>query len=200
MASPFDVPQSACSTLPLVSTSTTGEDEVSRDGTHHVLEIPIIPSLLPPAELKSNTLASRLLLKDFQAQSLRGFRHTVYNIFQEHRWPLWLVCATVALLSARQLLIERNLHYPLQLYINQLLAAATITICLFCWRRPAQAASEQQRRTSSTIMAHFLLAITQCFVALSMIFTMQAILHFTNLPVLVMMTVSFLPAWISPSS
>ena len=130
----------------------------------------------------------------FQISPLQNFRHKIGSALQDHRWPIWLICSAVSLLSTRHLLIEQYLHYPLQLYINQLIATAAISLCLHSWPRSRkdQGAGEQERWVKTSRRGRSLVISVQYFaMAQSLICTMQAVLHFTNLPALVMLTVSW---------
>lgn len=103
---------------------------------------------------------------------------------------LWLICATMSLLSARHLLVERNFHYPLQLYFIQL-AVASLFAIPSCWtrqaiRQPFRESLEAPRFLTLETGLHL---ISTCIVSLSTICVLQAILHFQNLPTLIMMTV-----------
>ena len=129
-------------------------------------------------------MASRLRAGAFQEPPLYSLRRTLRIVMQEHRWPIWLLCAAVSLLSSRNLLIERYLHHPKQLYINQLVAAAAIALCLHLWAPNNHPPSELERRTKPIRRARALALNIHFFaVAQSMLCTMQAILHFTNFPV-----------------
>ncbi len=137
-------------------------------------------------------MASSLRAGGIQELPMHNLRYTARTAMQEYRWPIWLFCSTISLLSSRNLLIERYQHYPKQLYINQLIAAVAIALCLHSWPRGNQPASEQQQRLPRQkrrgrpllLNAHYFI------VAQSMLCTMQAVLHFTNFPVFIMIAVS----------
>ncbi len=123
-------------------------------------------------------------------QTLCGSQSVVSSALRVHRPLVWVICATVSLLSARHLLVERNMHYPLQLYFNQLFLTA-----VFAWRpRQAWRRVQKLRRGESQLWRLMmrgiaLLTASVCFTSLSTICILQATLHFYNLPVLAMITV-----------
>lgn len=116
--------------------------------------------------------------------------HTVYDRFQDHRQLAWLLCATTSLLTTRQLLVEANLHYPLQLYSCQIAATAILAFIPLLWRRNDQEHSDQGQPRRQLIQATFLTAASQCLQAVAALCITQAVLHTSNLPLLCMMTVS----------
>lgn len=123
-------------------------------------------------------------------ESPRGFRTTIQNIVKENHRLVWLVCASISLLSTRNLLVENNVHYPLQLYTIAFVTATAYVLCLHRFTGVAQGTGEVEERRKTTVPGTLLVAVAQCLAASSMLCMMQAILHFTNLPVLVMLTVS----------
>ncbi|KAF1843628.1 uncharacterized protein K460DRAFT_316190 [Cucurbitaria berberidis CBS 394.84] len=133
-------------------------------------------------------MTSHSKLEKPNSVSPHDFRRSIRNTIQNPHRLLWLGCATVSLLSARHLLVEQNVHSPLQLYIYQLAAAATFIFCLHPWRRKVQETSEQEQWKKATVQGTLMVAGAHCLLAISMSCTMQAILHFRNFPVLIFMT------------
>jgi hypothetical protein len=115
----------------------------------------------------------------------RTMRERLHNYGQ----LAWLLCATTSLLSTRHLLIERNTHYPLQLYISQISATAIITSGLHPWRRKSRESSGQERQSNRSWRHTAIVVAVHCFEALSAYCTLQAILHTANLPLLCMLIV-----------
>jgi hypothetical protein len=103
---------------------------------------------------------------------------------------VWIVCAITSLLTTRNLLIEKNLHYPLQLYISQIAATAIIALCLYSWRRKIQGSDGQGRQKTRSILGTAMVVALHCLESLSMWCVMQAVMHTANLPLLPMMVVS----------
>jgi hypothetical protein len=113
------------------------------------------------------------------------------SAFPIHGRLAWLVCASIAVLSARHLLVERNLHYPLQLYFAQLAVSALFALRPFWSRKDAQASfRERPEARASATRGVVLLLTAMCLGSLSTVCALQAILHVTNLPTLILMTVS----------
>ncbi|KAF1924465.1 uncharacterized protein M421DRAFT_72346 [Didymella exigua CBS 183.55] len=114
---------------------------------------------------------------------------TSSSIFVVHRRLVWLVCTSISLLSARHLLVEQNLHYPLQLYFGQLVITAFVALQP-CWTWPEtqEPFRERPESRSSATWGTILFLTSMCLTALSTICALQAILHFQNLPTLIMMT------------
>lgn len=119
-------------------------------------------------------------------------RRTVCDRLQDYRQLGWLACATTSLLTTRHLLIERNLHYPLQLYITQIAATALVAFLFHPWRPSAQHASEQDQRRKRPVQGGLLLAASNLLQAVSAFCIVQAVLHTSNLPLLCMITVCYL--------
>lgn len=104
---------------------------------------------------------------------------------------IWTLCVIASLLSSRYLLVESNFHYPTLLYLAQLLVATAILV-FHAPRWEVQHDGKQNRQRMGAIHAPTLLIFgSMCFTATSMLCVWQAVLHFTNLPVLVMLIVSF---------
>jgi hypothetical protein len=123
-------------------------------------------------------------------------RRTVCERLQDYRQLAWLACATTSLLTTRHLLIERNLHYPLQLYITQIAATAVVAFVLYPWRSNIQETSEHAQRRTQPLQGALLLAASNLLQAVSAFCITQAVLHTSNLPLLCMITVCYL----NPSS
>jgi hypothetical protein len=110
--------------------------------------------------------------------------------FPIHGRVAWLACASIALLSARHLLVEQNLHYPLQLYFAQLAVSALVALRP-CWTRQdvQEPFRERPEPRGSATRGMVLLVTSMCLMSVSTICALQAILHVQNLPTLIMMTV-----------
>jgi hypothetical protein len=126
----------------------------------------------------------------FDQGALHGLSQTILNKLEEHRRLVWIVCATTALLTTRNLLIERNLHYPLQLYISQISATAITALCLYSWRRKIPEGDGHGRRKTRSILGTAIVVALHCLESLSMWCVMQAVMHTANLPLLPMIVVS----------
>lgn len=123
-------------------------------------------------------------------QTLEFPHRTVYDRLQDHRQLAWLACATTSLLTTRHLLIERNLHYPLQLYASQIAATAILAFITHPWRRSDQEVGGQEQWRKRPIQGTLLVAVSQCLQAVSALCITQAVLHTSNLPLLCMIVVS----------
>jgi hypothetical protein len=115
---------------------------------------------------------------------------TVSDRIQDHRQLAWLLCATTSLLTTRHLLVEGNLHYPLQLYSCQIVATAIFAFLSRLWRRTGQERSDQEQPRKQPIQASLSVAASQCLQAVAALCITQAVLHTSNLPLLCMMAVS----------
>lgn len=144
-----------------------------------------------PDQVQANNI-----LSDVYNGTSRGFRggETRYQCRNagtaNKKLEFWVICASISLLSARHLLVERNMHYPLQLYFNQLIATAILAwrprLAWRCVRSPCLGRPQLSRlMTRGTT----LLVASVCCTSLSTICMLQATLHFYNLPVLAMITV-----------
>ncbi|KAF2020563.1 hypothetical protein BU24DRAFT_416233 [Aaosphaeria arxii CBS 175.79] len=111
------------------------------------------------------------------------------SALQAYKPFVWVFCASISLLSARHLLVEQNIHYPLQLYFNQL---AVTAIILFRprlgWQYVQKLSRGDLQLWNSMTRGTSLLFTSMCFTSLSTICMLQAILHFYNLPTLAMIT------------
>jgi hypothetical protein len=110
--------------------------------------------------------------------------------FPIHGRLAWLVCASIAVLSARHLLVERNLHYPLQLYFAQLAVSALFALRPFWSRKDAQPSFRERPEARASATRGVVLLVTAMGLgSVATICALQAILHVTNLPTLILMTV-----------
>jgi hypothetical protein len=117
-------------------------------------------------------------------------QHAVRNALRVYKRLAWIISACISLLSARHLLVEQNLHYPLQLYFSQLIVTALIALRPYWIRHDNQGPfRERPKPRGSQARGTVLIATSTCLMWLSTICALQAILHFQNLPTLVMMTV-----------
>ena len=124
--------------------------------------------------------------------SPRGLLQIIHDTIQGHQQPIWLLFAAVSLLSARHLLIEKNVHYPVQLYLHQIVATAIIALVLHLRQRRTHVAKNHESWAMPSAGETLPVASAHSFAAMSIFCTLQATLHFTNLPTLVMLTVSVL--------
>lgn len=153
--------------------------------------------LLPP-------FADRSFLSDGNLRpsppSLSLMDHTHWKAPSAQGWPVfvrdqvssrprcvWAVSAVVSVLSSRYLLVELNVHFPFHLHLLQLATAGLGAAALHLWHRSA---SSTRPSHPSTEPGWRLLLPLATLMALSTILSLQAILHFLNLPTLLMMTVS----------
>lgn len=118
-----------------------------------------------------------------------GSQSTTEGFVQQYRQCLWPACSIVSVLSARCLLIEQSFHYPVHLYISQIVAMGVFALCLHSCRRKSIVPNERARWGRFSAQATQLMAATYCLVAMAMFCALQSIMHFTNLPVLIMLTV-----------
>lgn len=125
-----------------------------------------------------------------RAESMSGRLNATYDAARIQRQLLWAVCACISLLSARHLAVERNIHYPQRLYFNQLAVAGLMALrpCLG-WGHIQRPFRRKLRPWRSMTKGTALIATSVCFMYVSTICFLQAVLHFYNLPVLVMITV-----------
>jgi hypothetical protein len=124
-----------------------------------------------------------------------NIRKDAHHWALRHRQCIWTVSAAIALLSARHLLVELNFHYPLLLYLAQLVVATIITMIQHSWPRKHPDVGREEIANSSTRPATLLGIGAMSFSALSMVCMLQAIMHSKNLPTLVMLTVGFPRSW-----
>lgn len=128
-------------------------------------------------------------LPEIHTESVSVPRRDMFNTARGHGRFIWFICASLSLLSSRHLLVEQNIHYPLQLYFNQLAVAVLLTSCRH-WKLPDD---KEIFRERLQFRKTGLVAASLCSMSLSIICAFQAILHLQNLPTLVMMTVRPLP-------
>jgi hypothetical protein len=129
-------------------------------------------------------------VRKVRAESMSGRHNATYDAARMWKHVFWVVCACISLLSARHLLVERNIHYPQRLYFNQL--AVTCLLALrpcFGWGYIQRPFRRKLRPWRSMTRGTALAAVSVCFTYISAICLLQAALHFYNLPVLVMITV-----------
>jgi hypothetical protein len=139
-----------------------------------------------------STMISSTHPDEIQPEITCGPRHAIFSTESGHQRIVWFVCASISLLSARALLVEQNIHYPLQLYFNQVAAAGLLTLWPYKKRQHTRELSHESSQCRKfTTWGAVLLVASTCSISLSMLCTLQAILHFQNLPTFVMMTVRF---------
>jgi hypothetical protein len=123
-------------------------------------------------------------------QTLCESRFAMSSAIRVYKPLIWVVCASISLLSARHLLVERNMHYPLQLYFNQLFFTAILAWRpRLAWRCVQRLSRGESQLWTSMTKGTALLIASMCFTSLSTICLLQATLHFYNLPILAMITV-----------
>ncbi|KAF2448048.1 hypothetical protein P171DRAFT_237000 [Karstenula rhodostoma CBS 690.94] len=116
-----------------------------------------------------------------------GPRYVICNAVRVHRRFIWVICAGISLLSARHLLVEQNIHYPLQLYFNHIVIVGFIALRSSKWQGTQRLFRERSQPWWPMTRGSILLTASLCFASLSTICTLQAILHVQNPPTLVMM-------------
>lgn len=124
-------------------------------------------------------------LRSFQSQST-STQSTAETLIQRYRQCIWPISSIASVLSARCLLIERSFHYPVHLYISQIVVTGAFSLFLHASRRHFVVPNKKTRWSRQATQ---LMAATYCLVAMAMFCALQAILHFTNLPILIMLTV-----------
>jgi hypothetical protein len=150
-----------------------------------------VANIYPFTPRSHTTMTSQYRLETIDENEKLSTKHrTVLERLQDHRQLAWLLCATTSLLTTRHLLIEENIHYPLQLYISQIAATVIITLGLHPWRRKTRETSGQERLSNRSWRQTLILAAVHCLEALSAYCTLQAVLHTANLPLLCMLIVS----------
>ncbi|KAF2129832.1 hypothetical protein P153DRAFT_315118 [Dothidotthia symphoricarpi CBS 119687] len=98
---------------------------------------------------------------------------------------LWTLFASTSLLSSRHALVEKNIHYPLQLNFNHLVATGLIS---WLFLQPDNTLDIHPKPKKPMTRKTALVAFAMSLMSISAICTQQAILHFQNLPTLVMIT------------
>jgi len=116
-------------------------------------------------------------------------QRNMYELLRDYRQLVWLLSATTSLLTTRYLLVERNFHYPLALYISQNVATAMVALGLYLWRHSAQGADHRNQKDKRSIQGTLLVAASYCLQALSAFCVVQSVLHTANLPLLCMIVV-----------
>lgn len=160
--------------------------------SRHIAVYPSIPPRVPATKLPSSTMTSVTYLGEPHTETTCGPRHAIFNTVRGRQHLIWIICASISLLSARHLLVEQNIHYPLQLYFNQLVVAGLITLWPYRrWQDTWELFREGSQSRRPITWGTILLAASMSFMSLSIICTLQAILHFQNLPTFFMMTVRF---------
>jgi len=135
-------------------------------------------------------MISYIDLGEHHTESSCGSLHAICNALHVHRRLVWIFCASTSLLSARHLLVEQNIHYPLQLYFAQLAVTGLIALRPYLrWQDTQDPFRERSQSERRMTWGTALIAASTCFTSLSTICALQAILHFQNFPTLVMMTV-----------
>lgn len=135
--------------------------------------------------------------EEFLTAPKPGARYLVANAILHHRRFLWVVCASIALLSARHLLVEQNIHYPLQLYFNHLAVTGLLALRPYwTWKSNQKLFCARPQLSRLVTRGTVLLAASTGVTALSTICTFQAVLHVQNQPTLVMMIVRPTLLWI----
>lgn len=163
--------------------------------SNHTAQSVITPTnRLPSSTTKSPTIIIVMSLSTHNRETCARNEYDTRHIFcisgRTHRRFIWIVCAVLSLLSSRHLLVEQNLHFPLQFYFCQLAVTALMIPSLRGQREntlPHPPYSDTQHYSARGIM---LLVASMCTKSLSVICALQATLHFRNLPTLAMMTVT----------
>ncbi|KAG9192138.1 hypothetical protein G6011_10872 [Alternaria panax] len=133
------------------------------------------------------TTRYRLKRIDEDLKSLVQYQ-AVCERLQDYRQLVWFACATTSLLTTRHLLVERNLHYPLELFISQIAATAVVAIFSHPWSSNVQEVSEQEQHRKRPVQGALLMAASNGLQAVSAFCIVQAVLHTSNLPLLCMIT------------
>lgn len=110
---------------------------------------------------------------------------TIESLLQRYGYCIWPACSIVSVISARCLLIEQGFHYPVHLYIYQIVVTAAFSLFLHTSRRNFIFPNEKKLWSMRSAQ---LMAATYLLLAMAMFCALQAILHFTNLPILIMLT------------
>ncbi|KAL6712038.1 hypothetical protein ACN47E_003081 [Coniothyrium glycines] len=127
--------------------------------------------------------------REFDMQKTGGSPFVWRSAIRVYKPYAWVFCASVSLLSARHLLVEQNIHYPLQLYFTQLAVFAIMKLRFpSVWQYTQKLLHGDLHLSISMTRGTTLLVASMCFTSLSTICFLQATLHFHNLPTLVMTT------------
>lgn len=129
-------------------------------------------------------------VRKVRAESMSGRLNPAHGTARIQRHLMWMVCVSASLLSTRHLLVERNMHYPQRLYFNQLAVTSLLALRpFFGWGIIQRPFRRKLRPWRSRNRGTTLITASVCFMYLSTMCLLQAILHFYNLPVLAMITV-----------
>jgi hypothetical protein len=109
-----------------------------------------------------------------------------------HASLVWTACTCISLLSARHLLVESNFHHPVLVYLAQLCTTTTVVILHTPWRRKRHESNTQSSVAGIRPGKCIVFAAMGC-TALAMFFMLQAVLHFGNLPTVIMLLVWYAP-------
>jgi hypothetical protein len=101
----------------------------------------------------------------------------------------WTCCASMSLLTSRYILVDLNLHYPFHLLLIHLVAALSLDV----YFQRSRKNSTNKACRQSLARERALRATSVVLMALSMPFTVQAILHMPSLSTLAMFPVKSLP-------
>jgi hypothetical protein len=157
-------------------------------------DLTFIPSLLPSCANHTHPSSGQTMNSQHAKQPYnylpREIIDNVYTWGQSQSRLLWTASALTSLLSARYLLVESNFHYPLLLFPAQLFMTTTAALLRYSWRAKVQHTGDSPPARSYLRRGSLMTMFATCFAALSMVCMLQAILHFENLPTLVMLTVS----------
>lgn len=134
-----------------------------------------LPAIMENPEHNNTTVAPSLF-------SFAGLS----RMLEERPTATWLICATISLLSSKYLLVELNVHYPLYLHLLHLVTATLLTIISRLRQRSKRPHTLADR---PSISGWILLVVLAGMMVLAMACTMQAILHFQNLPTVVILSV-----------
>lgn len=134
--------------------------------------------------------SSDAYIRKARAESLSGRLHATYDADRIKRQLMWVACASTSLLTTRHLVVERNVHYPQRLYFNQLAVTGLLALrpCVG-WGHIQRPFRRKLWPWRSMTRGTALVSASVCFMYVSAICFLQAVLHFYNLPVLAMITV-----------
>ncbi|KAF2707339.1 hypothetical protein K504DRAFT_384257 [Pleomassaria siparia CBS 279.74] len=127
---------------------------------------------------------------DFQGEC-RDSRHAWVGSSTRY---VWTVCAAVSLWTSRYILVDSNLNYPLYLHVVQLGVTTVVALLQSLLLSGGSSDEEGQKRPSrSRVLEWLYLILVTSLMSGAMALNMQAVLHFSNLTTLVMMsTISYL--------
>ncbi|KAF2869135.1 hypothetical protein BDV95DRAFT_112948 [Massariosphaeria phaeospora] len=134
-------------------------------------------------------VAEEMEIEEPKAQRSHNRLQGLFDAIRSHPRYVWTLCAGLSLLSSKYLLVDLNVHFPLHLHLLQLATTALLSLSLSTRRH--QTSAEAAKRP--TVVGWLFLVVLASLMAASTAMTTQAILHFQNMPTLVMLsTVSFL--------